>query len=919
MKKIISMLIVVLLCCSIGICSCAQVVRKSFLKSLLEGGEVLERVYSEEFKDVKHTDDFSDYVQAALEAGIIAKSEFFRPYDSITRDEAVQMVKSILVYLKRDFKDAEFASFKGTELLSEADRDALIGKMCDIYLNGKIKTGNAKLDEKINYILHGEKEVNEVAAEYFNSGFKKVIGNASVKDYERGCEEISMAYGAMRSERDSILTGEYVFDDNGGIVQGHGGNVFFDEKTQKYYMYGEARKTSNPPENLRKYADWGWRIGVACYSSEDLYNWKYESLALEMKENYWGMKFPESDIRVGEVLERPKVIYNKKTDKYVMWMHIDTGNYGYARAGVAVSDYPTGPFEYVTSYRPRDKMSRDMTVFQDNDGSAYIYFSTDENASLACSRLSDDYLEPVGDVYYCIERKWREAPAVFRYKDTYYMITSGCTGWDPNEADYATAPAPTGPWTQHGNPCVGENAHITFGGQSHWVMPLDSEKGHFIFMADIWRPEHHSESGSIWLPIQIQPDGQIRIEWLDEWKLEDVGSTVVKPDSIKAVYGEDVKLPEKVKLIGQTATEERHVKWNIPPMNYPGHYVVTGEVENSKMQAEADVYCIPESLTYFIDCGSEKSKDFDIIAQNTFNSSSDQQYGIDEKTKKRWGYAADTESGHLDNEKMENSVRYDYSDGGEKNVGKGITYRMEAEEGKTYSVFVAVKDPWGEKGRYIDLLVNGKNVVDGYNTEGGYRVFLVKNIMAEKGEISVSSVRDERSVESHLDPILSWIMVCEGDVKAVENADEPQEEAEVFLAEYEPLPRILTIKGTVLALTYDKAGGLRAEQYKGTQNQKWMLEYNMEGSCLINTNAEDVQAVRTLDVSSASKESGAWVIDYKKTYGDNQKWFFEKQPDGSYLIRSVNSDLYLTYEDGHFCQREKGAAYQKWVVKASKK
>ena len=43
-----------------------------------------------------------------------------------------------------------------------------------------------------------------------------------------------------------------------------------------------------------------------------------------------------------DVIERPKVIYNDKTKKYVMWMHIDKRHYEYARAGVAVSDKVTG-------------------------------------------------------------------------------------------------------------------------------------------------------------------------------------------------------------------------------------------------------------------------------------------------------------------------------------------------------------------------------------------------------------------------------------------------------------------------------------------------------------------------------------------------------------------------------------------------
>lgn len=51
-----------------------------------------------------------------------------------------------------------------------------------------------------------------------------------------------------------------------------------------------------------------------------------------------------------------------------------------------------------------------------------------------------------------------EAPAIFKKSDgTYWMITSGCTGWDPNEARMFSAPSIWGPWTQHPNPCRGEN------------------------------------------------------------------------------------------------------------------------------------------------------------------------------------------------------------------------------------------------------------------------------------------------------------------------------------------------------------------------------------------------------------------------------------------------------------------------------
>ena len=60
-----------------------------------------------------------------------------------------------------------------------------------------------------------------------------------------------------------------------------------------------------------------------------------------------------SDIVQGCVMERPKVIYNEKTKKFVMWFHLELKGKGYAaaRSAVAVSDSPTGPFKYIRSER----------------------------------------------------------------------------------------------------------------------------------------------------------------------------------------------------------------------------------------------------------------------------------------------------------------------------------------------------------------------------------------------------------------------------------------------------------------------------------------------------------------------------------------------------------------------------------------
>lgn len=118
-------------------------------------------------------------------------------------------------------------------------------------------------------------------------------------------------------------------------------------------------------------------LGISCYSSKDLWTWKFEGMALR------GERTDKNcDLYFTNVVERPKVIYNERTKNYVMWMHIDNGNYSKAAVGVAVSTQPEGPFDYMGSRRPHGCDSRDMTVFKDDNGDAYIIYSSETNSEL---------------------------------------------------------------------------------------------------------------------------------------------------------------------------------------------------------------------------------------------------------------------------------------------------------------------------------------------------------------------------------------------------------------------------------------------------------------------------------------------------------------------------------------------------------
>ena len=308
-----------------------------------------------------------------------------------------------------------------------------------------------------------------------------------------------------------IKSGTIWTDSNGKMINAHGAGILYHEGT--YYMYGEYKGDStywNPKvpkwECYRTAA-----CGISCYSSKDLLNWKFEGVVLPPN-----TQDTLSDLHPSKVLERPKVLYNKKTKKFVMWMHVDSHDYAKAAAGVAVCDSPTGIFKYKGSFRPNNQMSRDMTVYQDDDGRAYHVYSSEKNATMQICLLTDDYLKPTTHYTRNFENKFREAPAVFKRNNKYYLITSGCSGWDPNQARLAVADSMLGNWTVIGDPCTGVDAQKTFFAQSTHVLQIAGIKDAYIAMFDRWNKKDLMNSRYVWLPIKFDGD-KISIPWNEAW------------------------------------------------------------------------------------------------------------------------------------------------------------------------------------------------------------------------------------------------------------------------------------------------------------------------------------------------------------------------------------------------------------------
>ncbi|MBT1181774.1 bacterial Ig-like domain-containing protein [Bifidobacterium sp. CP2] len=392
---------------------------------------------------------------------------------------------------------------------------------------------------------------------------------------------------------------------SGEHIQAHGGQIVPVQENGKtvYYWYGEDRSSGYYNSH-----------GVHVYRSEDLMNWTDQGVALrsiyyddELKDDsyftdLYGLKdasgkFDEAKAKKlafylntntdengdgvkdneNAIFERPKVLYNAKTKKYVMWWHADgtktvesTANYERSLAGVAVSDSPTGPFKMVGAYRLPNRQdyktghknavpggSRDMTVFQDDDGTAYVIYSSEENRTLYIAKLNDDYTNVVkttkdtskvadvdlqysesGEYPYTLadggdgapvsgqdfvivkDRGMLEAPAMFKNNGKYYIVASGATGWAPNKQTYYTSDTVFGTWIrgvqaddQYENTAfsalpegadgllsVGDTRGSTFGSQTASVFKVAENK--FIYIGDRWNSGKAS-STYVWLPISV--------------------------------------------------------------------------------------------------------------------------------------------------------------------------------------------------------------------------------------------------------------------------------------------------------------------------------------------------------------------------------------------------------------------------------
>ena len=347
---------------------------------------------------------------------------------------------------------------------------------------------------------------------------------------------------------DCIRPGKIWYDTKGERIQAHGGSVMYLDG--RYYWYGENKEFTDPDKNI-------WHWGVRCYRSDDLYNW--EDLGLIIPPDTENGK---SSIHPTSMMDRPHIIYNRKTKKFVCWLKIMEKD-GTQSETVLTSDKLTGPYTIVREHLyPLGMSAGDFDLSVAYDGKAYYYFERVHSETI-CADLTDDYTDVTG--YYsthfprCHPPYVREATAHFIRGGKHYLITSGTTGYMPNPSEAAVADTWHGPYTVLGDPHPADETHTSFHSQISSIFKVPGKKDLYIACADRWMPnamdvpysayerafnimfgpdptkeereeaskimsgipkEKTREADYVWLPIHFD-NGNVRIDWYDEWRIED--------------------------------------------------------------------------------------------------------------------------------------------------------------------------------------------------------------------------------------------------------------------------------------------------------------------------------------------------------------------------------------------------------------
>ncbi|MFE1665742.1 family 43 glycosylhydrolase [Microbacterium sp. P02] len=351
----------------------------------------------------------------------------------------------------------------------------------------------------------------------------------------------------------TIRPGQTWLDTNGNRIQAHGGSIFHQDGV--FTWYGENKEHTTPGSG-----NWHW--GVRAYTSSDLVNWEDRGLIIPPV-----LDDPDSPLHPAQSMDRPHIIYNELTGKYVCWLKIMNKDDTQAST-VLTADTLLGPYDIVrTGLRPLGMDAGDFDLVVDPATKKAYYYFEKVHTDTICANLTDDYTDVTGEHSVHFPHPGppfnREAPAYFTRDGRHYLVTSSTTGYFPNPSEFASATDFHGPWTVLGDAHSGDPSRTSFHSQISSVFQHPTKKDLYIALADRWLPqlpddipnvfdavaariqgrpmpevsggadlaemmalangENTAIADYVWLPIRFDGDRPF-IDWIDEWSPEDFES-----------------------------------------------------------------------------------------------------------------------------------------------------------------------------------------------------------------------------------------------------------------------------------------------------------------------------------------------------------------------------------------------------------
>lgn len=343
----------------------------------------------------------------------------------------------------------------------------------------------------------------------------------------------------------SFRPGKLWLDDSGKRIQAHGSSILYRDGI--FYWYGENKEgiTGRATGEKCPY----WHHGVKLYSSKDLYNWKDEGFAVKESDD------PNNPFYPTNIMDRPHILYNEKTKKYVLWAKTSFGGFDTCTFSVCVGDdIHDMTFSHEVDLGPYH--AGDFDLFQ-KEGRTYIVFEN-PHTCMVLAELSEDYLHIKGPYTEHLHEPYppfvREAPAYFSYQGHSYLLTSGTTGYFPNSTKGHGLDDLEGTWVDFGETCIGDKNRNSFHSQFSSVFAHPHVPGLYIALGDRWltdlpedlpdmdkafiqmfgpkadeaplysenlTDDNTSVADYVWLPVQIDENGKPFIVYRREWTIEE--------------------------------------------------------------------------------------------------------------------------------------------------------------------------------------------------------------------------------------------------------------------------------------------------------------------------------------------------------------------------------------------------------------